>query len=365
MAGLDAFKGVVTANDAQKNALVNLMGQMGSAGAEAYKADQVVAQQAAKSARQGLISSNPGIGQPNMSSAVGPGALTQQLAARAAEPGMTAARGAGEASTEFNRYAGLLGQANNNYGNAVAQAAPIVESQTRSKVSQIMADLQNEREARQYEADQRAIARREHEEDRKWELTKRGWELADRNATANGAKPGDSLEMGRSLGFKDDLTKSITKSDAYSNLFSKAMEIYSAYPDIDLNALTGMLTQAENQVDPATGKQFLPGDHYNTLSLVLAQMNPILSRGGTVTRDTGRTAFGMPTMADVARQRSDAQAKADAAAAARRQAAAAANNRRNRQGSKGIPASWTGTDAEWYALTPEQRARVYLQAPSK
>lgn len=295
MAGLEAFKGVNTATDAQKGALVSLIGQMGSAGAEAYKADQAVAQQAAKAGAAGVSRSNPGIGNPAAASAVGPGQLTQMLAARAAEPGMTAARGAGEASAEFSQYAGLLGKGNSNYADAVKGAAPIVESQTRAEVSQIMADLAAKREAMQYEADQRAIAAREAREDREWELRKRGWELDDRKNDPNapgGPAPLNSEWAGAALGLDPKKTANLTRSEAYSFLKAEAARLYEQYPNLDPQALQGMLVSADNTLvdpsNPAAG-EVLPGRHPEVMALVLAEMAPLL--GQTANADIRKGAY--------------------------------------------------------------------------
>lgn len=342
MAGLDAFKGVTTANDAQKGALVSLIGQMGSAGAEAYKADQAVAQQAAKAGAAGVVASNPGIGQPNMASAVGPGELTAQLAARAAEPGMTAARGAGEASSEFNRYAGLLGTANSNYANAVSQAAPIVESQTRSQVAKIMADLQAERESRQYEADQRAIAAREHAEDRAFELKKRGWLEKDRLAElglAGGPKPRAVEEVGKAMGLSDEQTGKAAADPMYGVLSEAAASLIERFPDMTYAQLAGHLQGAakENAGD-------YPGTHIGALSLVLGQMAPLVGgNGGQSSLDIGYHAYGKQSGRERKAAEDKAKAKANAAERKRQQQLAAAQRAAMREAMNEHP--YEGYDA--------------------
>lgn len=291
--GLAAFQGVDTSTDAQKSALTGLLGQMGSAGAEAYKADQAVGQHMAAAGRQATVASNPGIGNPAAASAVGPGALTQMLAARAAEPGQTSAGLASASAGEFNKYAGMLQSGNANYMNAVKGAAPIVASQAQSQVSQIMADLAWKREQRQAEIEDRALARQREDEQHQWSVEDRMLELAAGKAKTKAAEaaPGGVAETAKALGWNDRKLSKATQSDAYKVLMAKAADLYKSYPHMDMAQLQGELSSLTSFTDPLTGEVRSLTPHPDILALVMGQMQSLV--GGHVTRDSGYDAYGL------------------------------------------------------------------------
>jgi Ni/Co efflux regulator RcnB len=146
---LAAFDGVQASTDSQKAALGKMIAAQGSAGVESYKNQQKVAAAAIGPARASVTDANPGIGDPSMSSAVGPGELTSMLASRASQPATLGYSQAGQAANEFGSYSNLLGQANSNYMDAVSAAAPLVQSQTAAQIAAINAKTQADQRDRQ------------------------------------------------------------------------------------------------------------------------------------------------------------------------------------------------------------------------
>lgn len=277
-APLDAFKGATTATDAQKAALSSMIAAQGSAGAESFKAEQAVQAAAAQNARDNMIASNPGIGQPNMSSAVGPGELTQMLAARAAAPGQLGAAQMGQAGAEFNKYAGLIGNANASYMDAVKGAVPIVQSQTAAQVAQINADLAAKRQARQQELDD-AATQRDHDAELWHEhIVDRMLDEADRKAkgAAADAQPYQATQAASSLGWDSKKTSTVLNNPAYQTLYQYGLEqLKTLGPNADPQQLAGLLAVRMSTPDQAG---HILGPHPEAARLVLSQLGGLLGR---------------------------------------------------------------------------------------
>lgn len=288
--GLPEFQGVNASTDAQKAALSSMLAAQGSAGAQAFKDEQAVAAATAKAAHRAVLANNPGIAQPNMSSAVGPGNLTRELAARAAEPGNTYSMGAANAANDFAGYTGMLRQANSNYGDAVKGAAPIVESQTRSEVAAIQAEIAWKREQMRIEAEE-AAKERAHQ---KWQRDQEIKEamLAEAGLGPDGKpKDGEPVNIDetdavyRRLGFDPDKKAGIVGSPAYQKMLAAAKEYIgnygenASYDDLAgyLNGLDTeyTLNDAGEKVQTITG-----GLHPKVKALILARFAPLFGRRG-------------------------------------------------------------------------------------
>jgi hypothetical protein len=274
---LGAFKGAAASTDQQKAALASMIAAQGSAGAESYKAEQAVQQEMAKAGRASVIAGNPGIGKPNMGTGVGPGELTQMLAARAAAPGQLGAQQMGQAGTEFTKYAGLIGSANNNYMDAVKGALPIVQSQTSAQIAQINADLAQKRIDRQQAADDAATQRdrdnemyREHIEDRM--LDQAAQKKKDEEAAKVDANPYNSMEAGRSLGYKPKEIATITSAKAYQDAYPEVLNRLKALgPSADENMIRGVITSVLDTPN-AANVVYGAANHPKTVELILNQV---------------------------------------------------------------------------------------------
>jgi hypothetical protein len=288
--GLPQFQGVNASTDAQKAALSSMLAAQGSAGAQAFKDEQAVAAATAKAAHAAVLQSNPGIAQPNMSSAVGPGNLTRELAARASEPGNTYSMGAANAANDFAGYTGMLRQANSNYGDAVKGAAPIVESQTRSEVAAIQAEIAFKREQMRQEAIERQKAY-EHE---KWQRDQEKKEAMlaeaglgpdgkpDKDAPINLAEASQTYDR---LGLNPKQKASIMGSDAYQKMLLAAggyMENLGENASYD--DLAGFLNNLDNErikQNDGTYQDTVPGGlHPKVKALILARFAPLFGRTG-------------------------------------------------------------------------------------
>lgn len=307
---LTAFQGAAASTDAQKAALGSMIAAQGSAGAASFKAEQAVQAAMAKQAGAGVPAANPGIGQPNMSSAVGPGELTQMLAARAGSVGAMGAQQMGQAGAEFNKYAGLIGDANNSYMDAVKGAIPIVQSQTQAQIAQINADLAYKREQRQAEADAQAqarvdaaLARKEHDEDRDYEIGQRMLKEAERRKEAKLAAPAGSSEAFDALGFKGDAT-TLTSSPVYGDLYETAVSAAKAYGEsLDQDQLVGILNAEHARLVQEGIKNGTPvnANHPKIMSLILAQMQPLFGQKPSKSNaDTAYRATVGQTLSEIA-----------------------------------------------------------------
>jgi hypothetical protein len=248
-----AFSGVVAATDAQKAALGQMIAAQGSAGVDAYKAQQKVAQAAIAPARASVTSSNPGIGDPSASSAVGPGRLTQMLAARSAQPATLGAFQGGQAANEFGQYSSLIGQANNNYMDAVKGAAPIVQSQTDAQIAALNAEAAAKLRDRQQAADDAASSRDWERIQHQWAIEDRMLQEADykRKLAEQGqtdATPYGSSAAAHSLGWNPDKLRKVTQGTGYSSIYQSVTKNLQAMgPGVDNNQVRAVIQGVINQ----------------------------------------------------------------------------------------------------------------------
>jgi hypothetical protein len=227
---LAAFDGVQASTDSQKAALGKMIAAQGSAGVESYKNQQKVAAAAIGPARASVTDANPGIGDPSMSSAVGPGELTSMLASRASQPATLGYSQAGQAANEFGSYSNLLGQANSNYMDAVSAAAPLVQSQTAAQIAAINAKTQADQRDRQQAADDAATARDWDRIQHLWAIQGHNQDQQDRAAAlrdkAAAADAADNIPYGagdaaKAMGWDRNRLKDVTSgTTAYSNVLA-------------------------------------------------------------------------------------------------------------------------------------------------
>lgn len=254
MAGsLDAFNGATTANDAQKAALSGMIAQMGSQGAAGYKAEQAVQQEAAKNAAASVGQLGPSLGPALTGATAASPGLAAALGKLATGPNDLNAQLAGQQATDFSQYAGLIGKANDAYGNAIDQAMPVVQSVTARAVAQIAADRQRQAQAAA-DAHQAAIDNHNAQVYGQQQDQKDRADAAKASLTAAGMifKGGASdvplpvEKAADTLGWNGKTLSRVTSSEMYTTLVDQARQALSAAPDMSYEELKGLLTQQYN-----------------------------------------------------------------------------------------------------------------------
>lgn len=207
--------------DAQKAALLSAIAQQGTIGQQAYTAN-AQAQGAQHTASNNDVNASvaPGVG-------LGvPTAVSQALSGMVGGVYGTYAHDNSMANQSYAAAQNATNNSNAAYMDQVKAGIPIVRSQTEGTLAQIRADQEEKRQQREYEAQQRAyeeqqrqIAAQQDAEDRAaaiaqrneeeaWAREQHGWDVEDRNATKG--TPDDPMYQKFMQGLADQQNKTYT-----------------------------------------------------------------------------------------------------------------------------------------------------------